>query len=240
MTPFAGIVIGAIAMCAVANWISRSKPSGRLETVTKPLTTILIIVLAVVLRTSHSQTKVLVVMGLALCLVGDVLLMPIIDNFVGGLGSFLVGHVMFAAAVLRRPHGHVALAGLALVPIVAVVARFGPAIVKGARARASSLGLAVTGYLLVIALMAIMVPLTGSPLAIVGAALFVASDTLLGFDLFAHPVAAARRTAFDVRPFRPRPRHAAPRSDGVGDPARARDLQRRRGGTRCRRLLGDP
>jgi uncharacterized membrane protein YhhN len=40
--------------------------------------------------------------------------------------------------------------------------------------------------------MAVLVTLTGSPWAIGGAAFFVTSDTLLGYDLFAKPFASAR------------------------------------------------
>jgi uncharacterized membrane protein YhhN len=102
--------------------------------------------------------------------------------------------VLFAVAVLRRPHDHLALAALALIPLAAVVGTFGPAIVRGARKRAVALGIAVTAYLVVIVSMAVMVTLTGSPLAIVGAAFFVMSDTVLGYDLFAKPLVSARVT----------------------------------------------
>jgi uncharacterized membrane protein YhhN len=184
-------LIGA-GFAAMANWISRWRPNNALETITKPLTTLLIIALAITLKSSHPDARWLVVAGLVFCLVGDVMLMSAVDNFVGGLGSFLIGHVLFGFAVFRRPHGHIALAGLVLIPLAVVVGTFGPAIVKGARQRAVALGIAVTAYLVVIASMAVLVTLTGSPWAIIGAAFFVISDTLLGYDLFAKPFASAR------------------------------------------------
>jgi uncharacterized membrane protein YhhN len=192
VTPLAVALLLATGFSAVANWISRWRPNTTLETVTKPLTTILIVALAMTVQSSRPDARWVVVAGLAFCLVGDVLLMPVVDNFVGGLGSFLIGHLLFAVAVFRRPHDHIGLAGLALIPLGALVGAFGPAIVKGARQRAAALGIAVTAYLVVIASMAVLVTLTGSPWAIIGAVFFVMSDTLLGYDLFAKPFAAAR------------------------------------------------
>jgi uncharacterized membrane protein YhhN len=192
MTALAVALLIGSGLAAVANWISRWRPNNALETITKPLTTVLIVALAITVKSSHPHARWLVVGGLVFCLVGDVLLMPVVDNFVGGLGSFLIGHLMFGVAIFRRPHGHIGLAGLALIPLAVVVGTFGPAIVKGARQRAVALGIAVTAYLVVIASMAVLVTLTGSPWAIVGAASFVMSDTLLGYDLFAKPCASAR------------------------------------------------
>jgi uncharacterized membrane protein YhhN len=191
VTPLAVALLIGTGFAAVANWFSRWRPSSALETITKPLTTALIVVLAMTVKSSHPDARWLVVAGLVFCLVGDVLLMSVVDNFVGGLGSFLIGHLLLAAAVFRRPHSHLIPAGLALIPLAMVVGTFGPAIVKGARRRAPALGIAVTAYLVVIASMALLVTLTGSPWAIVGAAFFVMSDTLLGYDLFAKPFAAA-------------------------------------------------
>jgi alkenylglycerophosphocholine hydrolase len=192
VTTLAVAFLISAGLAAIANWISRWRPNGALETVTKPLTTTLIVACAITVKSSHPGARWLVVAGLVFCLIGDVLLMPVVDSFVGGLGSFLVGHLLFALAVFRRPHGHIALAGLALIPLAVIVGTFGPAIVNGARRRAAALGIAVSVYLVVIASMAVMVTLTGSPWAIVGAAFFVMSDTLLGHDLFAEPFAAAR------------------------------------------------
>ena len=192
MTTTSGVLLVALAVAAVANWISRSRPNGRMETITKPLVTLLVIALAAVLRTSFPATRGWVLAGLVACLIGDVLLLPIIDNFVGGLGAFLIGHVLFGVAVLSRPHGHWVWAMLAVVPVALIVGRFGPPIVSGARTKAPALGIAVAAYLVVIASMALMVALTGSQIAMVGAALFVVSDTLLGFDLFSRSVSWAR------------------------------------------------
>jgi alkenylglycerophosphocholine hydrolase len=192
VTPLAVALLIGVGSAATANWISRWRPNNALETITKPLTTVLIVALAVALRTAHPDVRWFVVAALIFCLIGDVLLMPLVDSFEGGLGAFLIGHLLFAVAVFRRPHGHVALAGLALIPLAVVIGRFGPAIVKGARQRAAALGIAVTAYLVVIASMAALVSLTGSPWAIAGAAFFVLSDTLLGYDLFARPFASAR------------------------------------------------
>jgi uncharacterized membrane protein YhhN len=150
--------------------------------------------LAAVLHTAHPGTRRLVVLALVLCLIGDVMLMPVVDNFIGGLGAFLVGHLLFGVASLTRsPHMRCwGWAAFALVALVVVGWLFGRQIVSFARGKDPKMGVAVSAYLGVISLMAVLVALGGSRLAIVGAAFFVASDTLLGYDLFVHPVRAAK------------------------------------------------
>src|SRR5215216_3613885 len=65
----------------------------------KPLTVVLIILVA--LETKHATTqqyKSLIVAGLLCSLVGDVFLMWPRDRFVAGLVSFLVAHLFYIAA----------------------------------------------------------------------------------------------------------------------------------------------
>jgi alkenylglycerophosphocholine hydrolase len=194
MTTAAFAILAAAVVAALANWHARHQGIRKLETATKPLATALIIALATVLHTSHPDARRLVVAGLVLCLIGDVLLMPVIDNFVGGLGAFLVGHLLFGvAALLRSPHlWRWMWAGLAAIAVAAVIWMFGRRIVEAARSKDPKLGIAVTAYLGIISLMALVVTLDGSPIAIVGAAFFVFSDTLLGHDTFVRPVRAAK------------------------------------------------
>jgi uncharacterized membrane protein YhhN len=65
----------------------------------KPLATLLIFLLAWRVRRPISETyRRRVLLGIAFCLLGDVLLMLPQDFFVPGLVSFLLGHVCFLAA----------------------------------------------------------------------------------------------------------------------------------------------
>jgi uncharacterized membrane protein YhhN len=72
--------------------------------------------------------------------------------------------------------------GLAMVAVLAVAV--GVRIVVAARRKDRSLGPAVTAYLAVISLMFCAAMATGSTWAILGAALFVASDAVLGWRQF--------------------------------------------------------
>ena len=184
----------AVVLAALANWHSRHHSMAKLEAITKPLTTVAVIALAAALDTAYPGSRRLVVAALVLCLIGDVLLMPIVDNFVGGLGAFLVGHLLFGVAALVRPvdRCHWAWAAVAVVALGAVAWLFGRQIVTFARGKDRRMGVAVSAYLGVISLMAVVVVLRGGAISIAGAAFFVASDTLLGYDLFVRPMRLAK------------------------------------------------
>ncbi len=72
-----------------------------LKYVFKPLTTALIILLAFRLEAGTFPVyKVLIIIGLAFSLLGDVFLMLPKDRFVAGLVSFLVAHLLFIGAMV--------------------------------------------------------------------------------------------------------------------------------------------
>ncbi len=168
---------------AAANWSTRLTPNQTLETISKPLTTILVIWVAIAADGPHSAT-VLAIIGLLFCLAGDIALMDVVDNFVAGLAFFLVGHLVFIAMAvalhLRHP-----LWGIPAVVVLAVhVAVVGRRIVISATLKDRSLQVPVTAYLLVITAMAVVAVTTGRWWAIAGAILFVVSDTILGWRAF--------------------------------------------------------
>jgi uncharacterized membrane protein YhhN len=128
----------------------------------------------------------LVLLALALCMLGDVLLIPYQRKaaFRAGIISFLAGHVAFAAAFASRPLGPAGLwlGGVVLAGVVwAVWKRLGPAL-------PADLATAVRAYLVVIAIMATLacgVTAGGGPLAVAGGALaFTASDISVARDRF--------------------------------------------------------
>ena len=93
-------VVVATALAALANWWSRLRDDDRLELWTKPLTTVLVITLALASGAQRGDVIVAVV-ALALCLAGDVFLLPAVDRFVPGLAAFLLGHVVFIVLFVR-------------------------------------------------------------------------------------------------------------------------------------------
>ena len=128
----------------------------------------------------------LVLLGLVLCLVGDVLLIPLERPavFRAGVFAFLAGHVAYSAAFLTRPLDPLGLAaGIVLLAVVvgAVLRWVGPTLPAG-------MVWPVRVYMLVIGLMAALacgVTAAGGPWAIaVGALAFTASDVSVARDRF--------------------------------------------------------
>lgn len=170
-------------LAALANWYTRVHPNVRMETVSKPLTTILVIWVAIAADGPRTPT-VLAVVGLVFCLVGDIALLDVVDQFVVGLGAFLVGHVvfivMFVTLHLGRP-----VWGLPAAVVLAVhAALIGRRILAGATVQDRSLQIPVTAYLFVISSMTVIAVMTGRWWAIAGAIAFVISDTVLGWRAF--------------------------------------------------------
>jgi uncharacterized membrane protein YhhN len=183
------VLAAASAAVALANWWSRWRDDPKLELWTKPLATVLIAALGVACAidgTDHAPTGAIVaaIVAFAFCLGGDVALMPAIDKFVVGLGSFLLGHVvfvvMFVILGLDRWWLGLVAAGVA----AGVVATLGRRIVAGAAAKAPEYAMPVRAYLIVISAMAIVGWSSGRPAAVVGASLFLVSDSILGWEIF--------------------------------------------------------
>ena len=126
------------------------------------------------------------VVALVLSMLGDVFLMLPRDLFVAGLSSFLLGHVAYVVGF--RVHGGSAgawvLAAMAVLVVDIVLAR---PIVGAVRARHGDLLIPVVAYMLVISAMVSAAVATGVALAIAGAALFFASDTLIAWNRFVQP-----------------------------------------------------
>ncbi len=160
--------------------------------VSKPLPMIALLAIALSLPWQGSRS-VLVVAALVCGLLGDLVLLdppsgrparP--EQLPLGLGAFLVGHVAYGAAILLGP-----MAGppfpwpvVAVVPVALMVAwRWGWPVIRAAGA----LRFAVGVYEVVIVSLAIVASVSGGWLVLIGAALFVTSDLLLGRALFISP-----------------------------------------------------
>ena len=104
--------------------------------------------------------------------------------FVPGLVAFLLAHLAYTFGFLAFDDWSSAgfLVGAAMVGVLA--ATVGVRIVLAARRKERVLGPAVASYLVAISLMFCVAMATGSTWAILGAALFVASDSVLGWRQF--------------------------------------------------------
>lgn len=118
-------------------------------------------------------------------LAGDVLLMLPQDLFVPGLAAFLVGHVFYVVGFWTHGPGGGALA-VAVVVVLIVVVPLGRKILGSiaASSEPGELRVAVGAYTVVISAMLATALASGNAVAAVGAALFVASDSMIAWDRF--------------------------------------------------------
>lgn len=185
MNGAAWVLASVFAVAASANWWSRlSDARRRTELWSKPLALIALTGVAVALDPADELVRAWFVVALVCSLAGDLFLLDGDRGFVPGLVSFLLAHLAytlgFVAVGTWSWSGF--MVGLAMVAVLA--AAVGVRIVAAARRKDRSLGPAVTAYLAVISLMFCAAMATGSTWAILGAALFVASDAVLGWRQF--------------------------------------------------------
>ena len=151
----------------------------------KPLTTVLIIVIALTVEGEWRGYRRLIVAGLCFSLVGDVLLMLPSDQFIPGLLSFLIAHFFYIAAFRSRITGATSARNA-----LACVA-YGSFVLWLLFPRLGEMKLPVSIYLLVILTMAwralnrwAIAQSRGAMFAAAGAILFVASDSTIAFNRF--------------------------------------------------------
>lgn len=185
----------AAALAAIAGAVfasSGNNVGAWVHWIAKPLTTALLFALAWLEIDASRRYRILVLLGIALSLVGDVWLMLPADYFVAGLLSFLLAHLCFIGALCSD----VRFATPAWPWLVCLVvgAIYMWMLWTGV---APALRVPVIGYMLVLASMAGQAlgrwrafSLTGDPraasarLAAIGGLVFMLSDSLLAWDRF--------------------------------------------------------
>ncbi len=172
----------------IALVIAERVDSAAARLVIKPLASLGFVGAAVAAGALESRPGQAILVGLVLSLVGDVLLISHARRaFLAGLGSFLLGHVAFAAAFVIRGVEARWAAG-ALVPLVAtavIVARWLLPHVEAAMRGA------VVAYVVVITPMVALsvgtVAAGGHPLLLAAAVCFFLSDLSVARDRFVAP-----------------------------------------------------
>lgn len=183
MTGTAGVLLAVTAVAAVIDWIAVRHEHRSVEYVFKPLTLVALTGTALALDPADPTVRTWFVVALVLSLAGDVLLMLPGDLFVPGLGSFLLAHVAYVVGLVLAgldPLG--VLAGLVVVGAAFVVV--GVPLVRGIRRTEPAMAPPVVAYMGVISAMVVCAVGTGHGLAIAGALLFFASDSLIGWGRF--------------------------------------------------------
>jgi uncharacterized membrane protein YhhN len=172
----------AFAAAAVIDWIAVVQENRPLEWVAKPAALALLLLWAAL----GDAPSWALIAALAFSLLGDVYLMLPGNLFVAGLGAFLIGHLAYIDA-FQAPLGW-RLLWSALV--LGLSAPLGLRIV-GAVPR-PPVRLAVTAYMVVIGIMAGSAIAAGLPGAILGALLFMLSDSMIAWNKFVAPFGGAR------------------------------------------------
>jgi uncharacterized membrane protein YhhN len=197
MNPATITALVVAAAFAVGDWVARARePSSprwrRVEYVCKPATMLALIVAAAALdpAAAADARQRWFVAALVFSLAGDVLLMLPREQFVGGLAAFFVGHCCYLAGFWSRGPSAVALVIAAAVAAVAV-GLVGTRVLAAVRLGEPGLLGPVAAYMVVIGAMLATALAVANPWAGAGAALFVASDSMIAWDRFVGKVAAA-------------------------------------------------
>ncbi|HUF96974.1 MAG TPA: lysoplasmalogenase [Ilumatobacter sp.] len=187
MNDVAMVALIAAAVIAPINWWSSWANASRARRATKPVVTALIIVAAATLDGDHLAVRLLVIAGLTFSLAGDVALMLPSDQFIAGLAAFFVAHLIYIAATLVSPDFEALGVPIAAAGVMTVLLTVGRRIMRSVASQPMALQRAVGAYMLVISAMLAVAIIAGPVWMAVGAAVFVASDAMLGWNRFVRP-----------------------------------------------------
>jgi uncharacterized membrane protein YhhN len=180
---------GPYLLCAVAvaGLLGAERRGSRAGLwLTKPVASLAFVWAALAMGALETTYGQLVLLGLVLCLLGDLLLIPLERPavFRAGVFAFLAGHVAYSAAFLTRPisvAGLVAAAVLLALVLGGVLRWLAPSLPK-------DMAGTVRAYMVVIGLMSALacgVTAAGGPWAVAAGALaFTASDVSVARDRF--------------------------------------------------------
>lgn len=162
--------------------------------VTKPLATILIITIALLLANGRwNSYRTIILAGLLCSLAGDIFLMLRSDKFIHGLVSFLLAHICYILAFSIATPLHLNL--FIILPFVA----YGAIVFFLLRPSLGAMKVPVLLYMTMILIMAVTAwnrylafTSHSARLAAIGAVIFILSDTLLAWDRFRHPFHLSR------------------------------------------------
>ncbi len=172
----------ATGVFAIGDWLAVARQRKPIEYVCKPATMAALIGVALTLDADNDATRVWFVVALALSLIGDVFLMLPSDQFVLGLGSFLLAHIAYVVGLRSFE-------GWAAIVVTALCIAIGLPIIRAVRRADRSLVVPVVVYIAAIGAMVTTALSSGNATAAVGALLFMASDATIAWNKFVRPAA---------------------------------------------------
>lgn len=176
------VVAGAFA---VTDWWAVGNGRPAVERFAKPLATAAVLPVGLAFGLLDRPWAPAVVIGLALGLVGDILLLGHTQaRFLAGLSAFLVGRVAYVWALMSMGGGFGAwfvLAAVVLLGCLGVARNLLPTLWRDGGVGSAG---PVAAYMLVLVVMTLLSGWTGRPWVALGGALFAVSDTVLARDRF--------------------------------------------------------
>ncbi|MGA8044676.1 MAG: lysoplasmalogenase [Dermatophilaceae bacterium] len=174
-----------VVAAAVVDWWGVATGTRRAVVIAKPLTLIALIGVAVAAGAGGSSAGRLLLVGLVLCLAGDVFLLGDGESaFLAGLSAFLLGHLAYVAAFVTLGLDQPAWGLIGLMALIAVVLATGRVIPAAHREGGAVLAGAVTAYMIVIGAMVVTAWMTGEWVVGLGAVTFMVSDAVLALARF--------------------------------------------------------
>lgn len=184
MTSFSVLFLVIAAVMAVFDWVAVGRNAAVLEYVSKPAATAALLLTAATLDVAHDASWGWCLAALTFCIAGDVFLMLPRDAFIPGLASFAVAQILFTVSFATSDvnGGRLVIGLIIAIPASGLLARrFVSAIKKSGH---GELVVPVVVYMVVISAMAVGSISAGSAIAVVGAVLFMASDSLIAESRF--------------------------------------------------------
>lgn len=169
---------------SLLNWIAVGKKNAILEYISKPSATIAFLLTVATFDVVHDAPWGWRIAAFVFCLAGDVFLMLPKDAFIPGLASFAVAQILFTISFATGEITATRLiVGLVVaIPLAAFLARrFVTAIRVSGH---GELVAPVCVYMIVISAMAVGAIGSGNAVAIAGAFIFMASDSLIAETRF--------------------------------------------------------
>ena len=166
--------------------------SKRQLLVFKPLTLILIIVIATIFPATESYYKIFIISGLLLSLLGDTFLIYPEQHFKIGLIAFLIGHICYIIAFTVSSGVHFTFWIFLPISIIGIL------YLRSILPYSGKMKIPVMIYIIIIVIMSWMamerlnyIPTVGTILAVMGAVLFMISDAVLALNKFRKPFISA-------------------------------------------------
>jgi uncharacterized membrane protein YhhN len=184
MTQASAAFLVIATVMSLLNWFAVGKKNAILEYISKPAATIAFLAAVALFDVVHDVPWGWRLAAFAFCLAGDVFLMLPKDAFIPGLASFAVAQILFSIsfATGETTATRVILGLVVAIPLAVFLAR---RFVKAIRASGhGELVAPVCVYMVVISAMAVGAIGSGNAVAIAGALIFMASDSLIAETRF--------------------------------------------------------